>query len=862
MKKYYYSILAINKDDNNLLNFIDNISQQEINLEEIEIIIETTKLPKELKKELANSKLNIKIREQKKYDIATMYNDAIKESSGKYINLTTTNTTFESTKTLSKIKQLNEHKIITTSIYFENPINNKNTKYIFSKPEECIIDLKKTKELINLSIESYFIDKSIIKNIKFDSKFGIETTIKFIIDLYDKNKIRYNLGTHNLLTKTAFENHKKLNEQQYDKSWYEKSINNWTKYIKSLKKIPVYTQSIILYLLYIKFNSNLESDFKYESDNWFDKVEKILSYIDEKYIIQTTDSIYKIPRNIKQYFVKLRNCANPDTLINYESEKIMIQAINYDNEKLTFDAKVDLSDYLKEKDYKIIIEYNNQEIPITRNYIYSNTKAFNKIINTKYTFKFTIDTHNNYGKLKAKFIYKNQTYNLVFDFTKPQSRLDNNKHAYWSYKKIIIKNKKNKLIITKNNILKKIILEPKYCLAKFIQEKNKIRTLKLICLRFLYYLTKPSISKKHIWITYDKLYKGGDNGEYLYQYGLKHNKPIYYIIKKDSPDYSRLIKEKNNKILIFNSLKAKLYCLHAEVILQTHAGILGFCGFDGRARTIVRDLLNAYVMEAQHGLTIQDIPEYQNRIADNNQLYFIASPNEDKNISQPIYDYSKDQIKYTGISRYDGLINNDQKQILITPTWRHSIASASLKHGTVRAYNNSFKKSDYFKIYNSLINNEELISVAKVHGYKLIYLIHPTLSEQINDFDKNDYVDIYAAASNVSYEKLLTESSVMVTDYSGVQYDFAYMRKPIVYFHPEELPPHYNNGSIDYEKEGFGPITTNIDELVKTLCELIKKDCKNTDKYIKRANKFFTYNDLNSSERIVKEIEKFLQNKR
>ena len=215
------------------------------------------------------------------------------------------------------------------------------------------------------------------------------------------------------------------------------------------------------------------------------------------------------------------------------------------------------------------------------------------------------------------------------------------------------------------NGLKTIGRELKYFINKFKTEKNKKRILKLEVLRVLYYLTKPFLSNKHIWITYDKLYKAGDNGEYLYQYGLKHNKNIYYIIKKDSKDYERLISDPNNKVLIFNSLKAKLYSLHSEVILKTHAGILGYCGFDGVARTMVRGLLNAEIVEAQHGLTIQDIPEYQNRLADNIKLYLIASKNEEDNIIQPIYDYTKEQIKYTGISRYDGLKNNDQRIILI-----------------------------------------------------------------------------------------------------------------------------------------------------------------------------------------------------
>lgn len=863
MSKYYYSLIVINKNDESLIKYLDNIIQQEIDLEKIEIIIETTKLAKELKNKIETYKINTVIREQKNINESIMYNDALEIAKGKIINFTNSLTTIEETNTLQEIYNLSDkHKVITSTIYFLNPLSKTKSKYVFSNLLSEEINLKANPTRINLSLESFFINATLAKKIKFDKKYGIETKIKYIIDLYEINNKIYNLGCKSLLTEIPFENNKKLNIYQYDNSWYDISLDNWYRYLKKLKNTPEYLENIMMYLLHIKYNSNLDSEYKYESSLLEEKTKNVLEFIQEKNIIQSEESLFKIPRNIKQYFYKISSCKKELEPIKYEEEKITIQAINYKNGKLTFDVKTDLNDYLNENEYKLIIKYKNQEIKLNRNHIYSATKSFNRIINQKYTCQFEIDIDNNYGDLEAYYIYKGNKYVLTYNFNKPQSHLDNNKYAFWNYKNLIIRNKLNKLVICKKSKLKVFLYEIKYCLSKLKNEQNKIRTLKLIFLRMLYYLTKPFLSKKHIWLTYDKLYKGGDNGEYLYQYGLKNNKNIYYLIKKDAPDYQRLIKDKNNKILIFNSLKAKLYSLHSEVILKTHAGILGFCGFDGRARLIIRDLINAEVMEAQHGLTIQDIPEYQNRIADNNKLYFIASPLEDKNISQEIYDYKKYQIKYTGISRYDGLVNNDQRQILITPTWRHSVASASLKHGTVRAYNNSFKDSDYYKIFNTLINNQKLIETAKKYNYKIIYLIHPTLSEQINDFDKNEYVDIYAASGDVSYEKLLTESSVMVTDYSGVQYDFAYMRKPIVYFHPEELPPHYNNGSINYEKDGFGPITKNIESLVEELCKLMKNDCKNTNEYIKRANKFFTYDDLNNSKRIIEEVEKYLENMR
>lgn len=53
-----------------------------------------------------------------------------------------------------------------------------------------------------------------------------------------------------------------------------------------------------------------------------------------------------------------------------------------------------------------------------------------------------------------------------------------------------------------------------------------------------------------------------------------------------------------------------------------------------------------------------------------------ASKYEIQNLSLPEYDYRPEHLKLTGVPRYDGLVNKDQRQILITPTWRSYIADA------------------------------------------------------------------------------------------------------------------------------------------------------------------------------------------
>lgn len=69
-------------------------------------------------------------------------------------------------------------------------------------------------------------------------------------------------------------------------------------------------------------------------------------------------------------------------------------------------------------------------------------------------------------------------------------------------------------------------------------------------------------------------------------------------------------------------------------------------------------------------------------------------------------------------------------------------------------------------------------------------------------------------------QTLLRESALLITDYSSVFFDFAYMRKPLLYFqfdYAEFREKHYPEGYFHYDRDGFGPIVKTVDELVEAL---------------------------------------------
>lgn len=887
MKNYDYSIVILNNNSDNLLNCIRSIANQNYDLSKVEVIIETIKLSKDIINEINKLNLDIVLRNHKEINVSVCYNDALKICSGEYIHFINSNIIFNDEKSLLEEKNANKNIICCNINYFEKDTE-QNSKYLLSSKKNVSIYLEKNGGQINICLESYVFNRDVLKNISFDDMFYDECKIKFLIDVLIKNKEYYNLGEITLNSYSPFEDNTSKNAIQYDINWYNTSLRNWITYLEQFKVIPVFVQEIIMYIIYSKYNCNLNDRNKKvlideNLDDFIKHTKELLNYLDDNIILQRNldselkkiNHRFEMPKALKLYYFKLKDKKKNEVYVSdsciYEKnqnsrikiidllkEKVNIYAINYNKGKLVFDCTLGVKDYLEENDICLRVEYAGKKIETVKYDIYNLQKVFGITFNKKYTFQFEIDIKNNFGDLKVYLIYQDKEYQLSFDFVKVQARLNNSKRSYWNYKDFIIENKKNKLIISKSSKLKVFKLEVLFILSKLKNEKNKIRVCKLSFLRILYYLTKPFMKNKHIWITFDKLYKAGDNGEYIYQYCLKNNKNIYYIIRKDAPDYERLVKQNKKHILVFNSLKAKLFCLHSEAILDTHANVISYCGFDGLARDFAAGLFNAEIICIQHGLTMQDIAQFQNRLFDNIKLYCCASKYEMKNISKEIYGYKKEQIKLTGLARYDGLKSNDKRFILITPTWRKNVVNSSVAHKK-KKHNDNFKNSEYFKIYNSLINNKKLIKCAKENNYRIIYLLHPAMSGQFEDFDRNDYVEVVPATSDINYEKILTEASLMVTDYSGVQYDFGYQRKALIYYHPDKLPPHYDVGMMNYNNIGFGLVCKTEQELVDELCNSIKNKCKIEKKYEDRDNCFFEYSDYNNCMRIVNEVEKYLK---
>ena len=724
------------------------------------------------------------------------------------------------------------------------------------------------------NISETIIKKYLITNNIFDN---IEDTYYYEINFLTK-LISLN-GRINQLDQLSIDIRNNMMSQiesrncNYDLKWYNEIFDSF-KNIKdfSIKKYGViipYIQSTYLNLLYFiiydNFNTRNKHIIKGKLLKDFEsKSIDFLQNIDDSTIVKFSND-----RPFNAAFLKLKN--GEKNLI-YKNYKQSINLFNKNTNKLLFNASafpldILLMDYkdgnlniigqygfpMYKDNFKLYAKYNNQSYYAKHDDLYSEYKTFGKTIFTKYAFNITIPLIERDNKEYIYFYLENEdSTNIVqLNFKTPLSKLTKLKYSYWDCDKYTINYRKDGLLVLKNTKKRHIKREIMYLISLLLNKDLFAK--KSAIIRIFYHITHPFYKNKRIWLFEDKIYKGGDNGEYLYTYSLKQKDNIkkYYVLDKKCIDAKRFKKERK-PFINYCTIKHKLLYLNSEVVFNTHNGSVPHHSFSVNVEKYFRDLFNTNNVCIQHGLSVQYIPRLINRINDNLKMFFLASPIEYENLTNKEYDYIgyEDSLKITGCPRYDGLKNNDKKQILITPTWRNYLAVPVTDIKSVRNKNNSFKNSDYYKIYNKLINTNKLIETAKETGYKIVFLLHPCTSSQIDDFEKNDSVEIIASTEDLNYEKILTESSLMVTDYSGVQFDFAYMYKPIIYFHPNELPPSYDEGAYKYDTMSLGEIVKNKDELIDLLCEYMHNKCQIKGEYKKRIDKFFKYHDDNNSKRI------------
>ncbi|MCO4542850.1 Teichoic acid glycerol-phosphate transferase [Streptococcus infantarius subsp. infantarius] len=361
-----------------------------------------------------------------------------------------------------------------------------------------------------------------------------------------------------------------------------------------------------------------------------------------------------------------------------------------------------------------------------------------------------------------------------------------------------------------------------------------------------YFLAKLFFRKKY-WLVSERGTDARDNGYWFFKY-LREKHPdidAVYVIDTNSPDYNKV--SILGKTVKPNSFYHGILFYASDKIIGTHPG----CGQPKWKGVYKLDKLGITKIKGkriflQHGIIKDKISGLMNGTLETD--LFICGAKPEYQFVLQNFGFSNKVIKYTGLARYDNLestFGTKSNKILLMPTWRHYLSGIS-KH--------DFLNSEYYEKYNEIINSKELEKVLIDHNFELIFYPHYEIQQMIEVFDSSIKNVKIAKFEDYDVQDLLKNADILVTDYSSVFFDMAYMYKETIYYqfdYEEYRKGHYQEGYFKYE-DSFGPVVINFEQLLQELVRFIDRGTE--EKYRQNMEKYFTYRDKNNCNRIYTEI--------
>ena len=753
-------------------------------------------------------------------------------------------------------------------IFFEERISFHPLDYKFYGSR--VANLTNEYNCIQLSSSSSFFKYSFIRRHKFKERvFNGEDTL-FINSLLLYNPLIGLLKEAIYYYRKRVDSSSTIQNKFENEDYYNYTIKSVDHYLAE-RSILLYNRIVPFIQFYIAYNTLfriVEPSYKYlekmKLKKYYELIENNLRKIDDKYILE--QKILSLDIKLLALSKKYKRDIRNDIILNNDSFIYM----NYPIMNIQKCNNIIVMRILNIRNNILHLEGKDNLFLPRGNYFYY-CKLDDKIYYPKYFDYSGYDLITMYGiERKGRIVTfdisigKNKTQTVQFFLSYKGINIEifpsmgwlthipNIINGYYNSADFILRIINRRIIIYKYDKILEDLFEREYC----GQLKN-MKKFNLIKLRnnYIKYRNNKKDKMTKIWIISDKLNLAGDNGEYFFRY-LKKKNPIginfYFLLNKNCSEYNRL--KSLGNILEFGSE------LHFDIFLKSDKIISSVFEewvinpFSNDYR-YMRDLIHFDFIFIQHGIIKDDLSKYLNRFRTNISLFITSSEKEYKSILNSNYGYNENNVILTGLPRFDNLqrlhnLINKEKIVLILPTWRMYIKGTYDSKSYKSIYSKSFNLTKFYAFYNNLINNDELLKNMENLNYTGIICLHPYFSNQWLDFNQNK---LFSTRKFCDYQNLILKSSLLVTDYSSVFFDFAYLKKPIVYTHfdyVEYRNNHYQNGYFNYLKNGFGPVCYDFNCSIKQIILKIKNGCYIEKIYLQRIKNFFKYNDEKNNERL------------
>lgn len=362
---------------------------------------------------------------------------------------------------------------------------------------------------------------------------------------------------------------------------------------------------------------------------------------------------------------------------------------------------------------------------------------------------------------------------------------------------------------------------------------------------FAWLLSKIFVKK--IIILYEKeCRKYEESASVLYEKLIDMGyKNVYYIL--DRKNYLELkIRDKYRKnIVIKNTFKHYLYFFSAKTLMGTESPAHAIELRISYKKAVCRIYGNKFnYIFLQHGVM------YMISLDSHGRSFFrkdgimpkkakiVVSSKAEANHFIELGGYELRDLYVCGLPKFDKNVRNKKHdKIVIMSTWR------PWEFNLLR---DKPYETGYYKFIMNIIKN-----IPKNLIENVIILPHPLIIDAFKETDLKKYM-----VENITYDEILKEADVIITDYSSIVYDAFYRGSNVIFCWKDrdECMKKYGGHLLLNDNNVFGDVCYSYNEIKDLILKNYEK--KQLEKYKKRYEKIVEFHDNKNTDRLIMMLKK------